>query len=97
MLTKLTLSERPNSAATSAKSGACWVQAIVSGPPSAMSLRMRSSSMPQNWSPDSTRAEGQARATASPKSGIVRSQEQTATRLVSKLIRTPSVRLSPQR
>src|ERR1019366_9292455 len=64
------------SLATSSNSGASCVQAMVSGAPPAANLRKRSSSARQSWRPSTTSAPRQTRATASPSSGIVSSQEQ---------------------
>jgi hypothetical protein len=66
MLAKRSSPKKPSSSATSLKSGACCVQAMVTGSFPPRAARTRSISAPQSWSPETTRAVPQARATSPP-------------------------------
>ena len=84
MLTKSIGPAAGASPASSANSGASWVQATVTGAP-VRAVRKRSSSTRHRWSARSIRAPGQPLATAAPSIGIVPSHEHTNT------VRVPAV------
>src|SRR6476661_8118498 len=76
ILAKVSDALLPASAAISENSGASWVQATVTAPPSAAILRKRSASARQSWVAVCTSAPRQARRKASPSSAMLSSQEQ---------------------